>query len=129
LLSAPAGGRYLEAGVREQSNSRESDAAAATGDKRYATAQLPHGSAARVSGRRPDRGIVIHLVSGEMRDDFTAAVASAGVGYESPYQFSREFRRFFGRSPGEEKRNMKSAFTLRPANQMVDPSSRIEWLC
>jgi AraC-like DNA-binding protein len=64
-----------------------------------------------------------------IRDDLTAAVASARVGYGSPSQFSREFRRFFGRSPGEEKRNMKSAFTLRPANRMVDPSSRIEWLC
>ena len=34
-----------------------------------------------------------------IRDGLTAASASARVGYESPSQFSREFKRFFGRSP------------------------------
>jgi AraC-like DNA-binding protein len=64
-----------------------------------------------------------------IRDDLTAAVAAAKVGYESPSQFSREFRRFFGRSPGEEKRNMKSAFLLRPGAATRASLSRIEWLC
>jgi AraC-like DNA-binding protein len=50
-----------------------------------------------------------------IRDDLTAASASAKVGYESASQFSREFRRFFGRSPGDEKRSMQSAFSLMPA--------------
>lgn len=36
------------------------------------------------------------------RNDMTAQAACAQVGYESPSQFSREFKRFFGRSPGEE---------------------------
>lgn len=44
----------------------------------------------------------------------TAAAASAGVGYESPSQFSREFRRLFGRSPREEVAWMRSSFELPP---------------
>lgn len=36
------------------------------------------------------------------RNDMTAQSACAQVGYESPSQFSREFKRFFGRSPSEE---------------------------
>lgn len=36
------------------------------------------------------------------RNDMTAQAACAQVGYESPSQFSREFKRFFGRSPSEE---------------------------
>ena len=50
-----------------------------------------------------------------IRDNVTAAAASARVGYESPSQFSREFRRLFGRSPGSEARDMKALFALRPA--------------
>lgn len=53
-----------------------------------------------------------------IRDNLTAAAASARVGYESPSQFSREFRRFFGRSPGNEARDMKSLFALLPATQL-----------
>ena len=49
-----------------------------------------------------------------IRDDLTAAAASARVGYESPSHFNREFKRFFGRSPGQEARDMKTAFSLRP---------------
>ena len=41
------------------------------------------------------------------RSDMTAQSASAQVGYESPSQFSREFKRFFGRSPGEEANAMR----------------------
>lgn len=49
-----------------------------------------------------------------IRDNLTAASAAFKVGYESPSQFNREFRRFFGRSPGEEAREMKAAFALLP---------------
>lgn len=36
------------------------------------------------------------------RNDMTAQAACAQVGYESLSQFSREFKRFFGRSPSQE---------------------------
>lgn len=45
-----------------------------------------------------------------IRTGLTAAAASATVGYESPSQFSREFKRVFGRSPKEEVEQMKAAF-------------------
>lgn len=44
-----------------------------------------------------------------VRNDITAASACLQVGYESPSQFSREFRRLFGRSPGEEVDRMRKA--------------------
>lgn len=47
-----------------------------------------------------------------IRDHITAAGAAARVGYESASQFNREFKRLFGRSPGEEAREMRSAFAL-----------------
>ena len=47
-----------------------------------------------------------------IRDNVTAAGAAARVGYESSSQFNREFKRLFGRSPGEEAREMRSAFAL-----------------
>ncbi len=53
-----------------------------------------------------------------IRDNLTAAAASARVGYESASQFNREFKRQFGRSPGEEVREMKFAFSLLPAAQL-----------
>ena len=37
-----------------------------------------------------------------------AATAAAAVGYESASQFSREFKRFFGASPSEEARRVRS---------------------
>ncbi|WES67740.1 AraC family transcriptional regulator [Superficieibacter sp. HKU1] len=49
-----------------------------------------------------------------IRDNLTAAAAAFRVGYESPSQFNREFRRQFGRSPGEEAKEMKAAFALFP---------------
>lgn len=49
-----------------------------------------------------------------IRDNLTAAGAAFRVGYESPSQFNREFRRLFGRSPGEEAKEMKAAFSLFP---------------
>lgn len=49
-----------------------------------------------------------------IRDRQTAAAASAQVGYESPSQFNREFKRLFGRSPMEETRCMADLFVLFP---------------
>lgn len=44
----------------------------------------------------------------------TAAVAASDVGYESSSQFSREFRRLFGRTPTAEVAWMRSTFELPP---------------
>lgn len=52
-----------------------------------------------------------------IRDGLSAAAAAARVGYESPSQFSREFKRFFGRPPGEELREMKALLALLPPVQ------------
>lgn len=49
-----------------------------------------------------------------VRNDVTASVASNQVGYESLSQFSREFKRLFGRSPVEEAERMRRAFALPP---------------
>lgn len=43
-----------------------------------------------------------------VQDGLNAAVAASRVGYESASQFSREFKRLFGRSPVEETRFMKT---------------------
>lgn len=48
------------------------------------------------------------------RNDMTAQAASAQVGYESPSQFSREFKRYFGRSPGEEAVAMRRILAPQP---------------
>ncbi|MBB1225571.1 AraC family transcriptional regulator, partial [Klebsiella pneumoniae] len=50
-----------------------------------------------------------------VRNGLTAAAASAAVGYASPSQFSREFKRVFGRSPVEEVKRMKAEFAVPPA--------------
>ncbi len=50
-----------------------------------------------------------------IRDGVTAAAAAGRVGYESTSQFSREFKRLFGRTPMEEARDMRESFTLSPA--------------
>ncbi|QOQ77145.1 AraC family transcriptional regulator [Pseudomonas poae] len=47
-----------------------------------------------------------------LRNDITAATACAQVGYESASQFSREFKRFFGRTPQEEIQWMKRTYAL-----------------
>jgi len=52
----------------------------------------------------------LHMV----RNGMTAAAASAEVGYDSPSQFSREFKRLFGRSPVEEVKRMKAEFAVPP---------------
>jgi AraC-like DNA-binding protein len=46
------------------------------------------------------------------RQGMTAAAASAQVGYQSPSQFSREFKRLFGGSPVEEIARMKRHFAV-----------------
>lgn len=47
-----------------------------------------------------------------LRSDISAATAGAKVGYESPSQFSREFKRFFGRTPQAEIQWMKRTYAL-----------------
>lgn len=53
-----------------------------------------------------------------IQQGINASVAASQVGYESPSQFSREFKRFFGRSPIDEARMMKEAMALR---------TRVDW--
>ncbi|MDH0747835.1 AraC family transcriptional regulator [Pseudomonas sp. GD03842] len=47
-----------------------------------------------------------------LRNDVSAAAAAFDVGYESPSQFSREFKRFFGRTPQAEIAWMKATYAL-----------------
>lgn len=49
-----------------------------------------------------------------VRNEVTAALASVQVGYESASQFSREFKRLFGRSPVEEAERMRESFAMPP---------------
>ncbi|MFK6084832.1 AraC family transcriptional regulator [Acinetobacter baumannii] len=58
-----------------------------------------------------------------IRDHVTAAGAAVRVGYESPSQFNREFKRLFGRSPGKETREMRSAFALMEPAQFVEAAT------
>jgi AraC-like DNA-binding protein len=50
-----------------------------------------------------------------VQDGVSAATASHLVGYESSSQFSREFKRFFGRTPATEAAFMKNALIQLPA--------------
>jgi AraC-like DNA-binding protein len=50
-----------------------------------------------------------------IQDGATAAHACAQVGYESASQFSREFKRLFGRTPQEETAQMKTILVTSPA--------------
>lgn len=52
-----------------------------------------------------------------VQDGVTAAAASNLVGYESSSQFSREFKRFFGRTPVQETALMKNALMQMPAER------------
>ena len=47
-----------------------------------------------------------------VQDSLAASVAAERVGYESPSQFSREFRRMFSASPVEETARMRAAIGL-----------------
>lgn len=52
-----------------------------------------------------------------VQDGLSAATASARVGYESSSQFSREFKRFFGRTPADEAREMRTLLCQMPAER------------
>ena len=47
-----------------------------------------------------------------IRKGISASSASQQVGYESASQFSREFKRLFGRSPKEEAQYLKELLAL-----------------
>jgi AraC-like DNA-binding protein len=49
-----------------------------------------------------------------IQDGLSAALASARVGYESPSQFSREFKRLFGKTPMEDVAAMRKSFITAP---------------
>lgn len=50
-----------------------------------------------------------------LHEGLTAGSAAFSVGYESPSQFSREFKRFFGRTPHAEVEWMKATYALPAA--------------
>jgi AraC-like DNA-binding protein len=50
-----------------------------------------------------------------VRQDLTAEAACYAVGYASPSQFGREFRRLFGLPPAAEARRMRASFAIPPA--------------
>jgi len=52
-----------------------------------------------------------------VRQQLTAAAASYAVGYESPSQFNREFKRLFGLPPAEEIKRMQRNFVFPPLQQ------------
>jgi AraC-like DNA-binding protein len=52
-----------------------------------------------------------------VQDGLTAATACGRVGYESTSQFSREFKRLFGRTPVEEAREMRSLLAQAPGER------------
>lgn len=54
------------------------------------------------------------------RQSMTAVSASYAVGYESPSQFNREFKRLFGLPPAEEVKRMKAHFAIPPAQAIND---------
>lgn len=59
-----------------------------------------------------------------LRYDMTAAIAGFNVGYESASQFSREFKRFFGRTPLAEVQWMKQTYALpAPSSPSIYVSS------
>ncbi|MCW1833124.1 AraC family transcriptional regulator [Pantoea ananatis] len=50
-----------------------------------------------------------------LHDGLKASVAAVRVGYESPSQFSREFKRYFGVTPGEEVNRVRQTVAEPPA--------------
>jgi AraC-like DNA-binding protein len=44
-----------------------------------------------------------------LADELDAARAGFEVGYESPSQFSREYKRFFGNPPGRDIQTLKAS--------------------
>jgi AraC-like DNA-binding protein len=55
-----------------------------------------------------------------LRQDMSAEVASHAVGYASPSQFNREFKRLFGLTPAAETKRMRDSFALPPAQAASD---------
>lgn len=55
-----------------------------------------------------------------VRQGMTAEAASHAVGYASPSQFNREFKRLFGRTPAEEAKRMRESFSVPPVHARVD---------
>ncbi len=49
-----------------------------------------------------------------VRQDMTAESASHAVGYASPSQFNREFKRLFGLTPAAETKRLRTTFALPP---------------
>lgn len=49
-----------------------------------------------------------------LRNGLNVSTASLQVGYESPSQFSREFKRLFGLTPSDEVMRMQQSFALPP---------------
>jgi AraC-like DNA-binding protein len=50
-----------------------------------------------------------------VRQGMTAEAACHAVGYASPSQFNREFKRLFGRTPAAETKRLRESFALPPA--------------
>ncbi|MBR8144644.1 AraC family transcriptional regulator [Burkholderia vietnamiensis] len=50
-----------------------------------------------------------------VRQDLTAEAAGHAVGYASPSQFSREFKRLFGLTPAQEAKRMRAQFAIPAA--------------
>ncbi|OAJ53213.1 AraC family transcriptional regulator [Paraburkholderia ginsengiterrae] len=50
-----------------------------------------------------------------VREDLTAEAAGHAVGYTSPSQFSREFKRLFGLTPAAESKRMRESFAVPAA--------------
>jgi AraC-like DNA-binding protein len=50
-----------------------------------------------------------------VREELTAAAAALAVGYTSPSQFSREFKRLFGLTPAAETKRMREGFAIPAA--------------
>ncbi|VVT46777.1 Transcriptional regulator, AraC family [Kosakonia radicincitans] len=55
-----------------------------------------------------------------VRQEMTAAAASYAVGYESPSQFNREFKRLFGLPPAQEVQRMQQSFAVPPPHPASD---------
>lgn len=55
-----------------------------------------------------------------VRQGVTAEVACHAVGYASPSQFNREFKRLFGSTPAAETRRMRENFAIPPAFATLD---------
>lgn len=60
-----------------------------------------------------------------IRNGLSANTASERVGYESASQFSREFKRMFGRSPLEEARHLKDVLNIAPPVRHVASERRV----